>query len=277
MKKRICITKSHIATSMAIFLSLVLLSPGLSVAEESIRESRGRILKVNGDVEIINARGEVRKASESRLIIREMDTIVTRKGGKAVVQFTDGALSVLDEKSSLRIEKTNWMSHLGGKIYFTFRKMFGESRKVKTRFATIGIRGTTFIVNDDEDGSSVALQEGQLEVESPGEVYEIHKQKVVDEFEAFKQQAADRQAALQDEYKDYKKQTMKEFVEYKKSFILESNRVIRFDGNRVDDTEMGEEIKAEFDDFEAIAGEMLLEFRQQSKEHREKQEKQAGD
>lgn len=252
------------------FLSLVLFIPVLSMADESVEKARGHILKVDGDVEIINAQGESRKADDSRLIIREMDTIVTRKGGKAVVQFTDGALSVLNEKSSLRVEKTSWISHLGGKIYFTFRKVFGEPRKVKSKFATIGIRGTTFIINDDEDGSSVSLQEGLLDIESPGEAYEIHKQKVVDEFEAFKQKARDKQVALQGEYKDYKKQTMKEFVEYKKSFTLESNRVIKFDGNRVDETEMGANVKAEFDDFETIAGDMLIEFRQQSKDHRER-------
>jgi hypothetical protein len=272
MTNRIHVKASRISTAMIISLLFVLLFPGFSGAEEATTETyRGRILKVNGDVEIINARGEARKASESRLVIREMDTIITHKGGKAVVQFTDGALSVLDEKSSLRIEKISWMSHLGGKIYFTFRKVFGGSRKVKSKFATIGIRGTTFIVYGDEEGEGVALQEGELEVESPGEAYEIHKQKVVDEFEAFKQQARGRQAALQDEYADYRKQTMKEFVEYKKSFTLASNRVIRFDDNRVDETEMGEETKAEFDDFEAIAGEMLIDFRQQSKQHREKQ------
>lgn len=231
---------------------------------------RGRILKVNGDVQVINERGEIRKVEESRFLVREMDTIVTKVGSKAVVQFTDGALSILDEKSSLRIEKTNWLSHIGGKIYFTFRKVFGEPRRVKAKFATIGIRGTTFIVYDDENGEGIALQEGQLDIESPNEAFEIHKKKELSEYEAFLQEARERQLALKDEYYDYRKDLQKEFIEYKKSFTLEANRVIRFDGNRVDETEMGEDVKAEFDDFEAIAGEMLEEFRQQSKEHREK-------
>jgi hypothetical protein len=289
---------ASLSTFLSVFLLFFLLLPGFSAATESTKDvpvsgaatvespksesstvdapaletSRGRILKVEGDVQVINEHGEVRKSGKSWLLVKELDTIETGKGGKAVVQFTDGALSVLDEKSRLRIEKTNWLSHLGGKIYFTFRKVFGEPRKVKSKFATIGVRGTTFIVQDDEKGKGVALQEGQLEVESPGEAFEIHKQKAMSEFEAFKQQAKDKKAALKDEYSKYKKKTMKEFVEYKKSFTLESNHVIRFDGNRVDESEMGEDTKAEFDDFEAVAGEMLLEFRQQSKEHREKQE-----
>ena len=54
--------------------------------------------------------------------LREMDTIVTKEGGRVVLRFDDGALSSLDEKSRLRVEKTNWFSYLGGKIYFTFKK-----------------------------------------------------------------------------------------------------------------------------------------------------------
>jgi len=73
-----------------------------------------------------------------------MDTIVTKKGSRVVVRFDDGALSSLDEKSRLRVETTNWFSYLGGKIYFTFKKVFGEPRHVRTRAATIGVRGTTY-------------------------------------------------------------------------------------------------------------------------------------
>lgn len=252
--------------TVSFFIMLLMWHPGVQ-AEEGFR---GRILKVNGNVQVINERGEIRKVEESKFMIREMDTIVTKEDGKAVVQFSDGALSVLSEKSSLRVEKTNWLSHIGGKIYFTFRKVFGERRQVKTKFATIGIRGTTFIVYDDENGEGVALQEGQLDVESPGEAFEIHRQKELSEYEAFLLEVQQRKQTLQDEYDAYKKDLNKEFIEYKKNFTLEANRVIRFDGNRVDETEMGEDVKAEFDDFEAIAGEMLEEFRQKSKAHRKK-------
>ena len=259
MKKRISLT-------ISVFTLLFLTQMVPAFADEP----RGRILKVNGDVQIINERGEARRAEESGFMVREKDTVVTHDGGRAVVRFSDGALTVLDEKSSLRVGKSGWLSHIGGKIYFTFRQLFGQPRKVETKFATIGIRGTTFIIYDDDNGEGVALQEGRLEVESPGEAYEIHRQKEMDEFEAFKQEARDRQAAMQQEYQSYKKQMAKEFVEYKKSFMLEASRVIRFDGKRVDENEMGEDVKAEFDDFEAIAGEMLEQFRQQSKQHREK-------
>jgi len=128
---------------------------------------RGKVLKVNGDVEIINVKGEKRLIKKADEPLNEMDTIVTKNGGSVVVQFDDGVLSVLDEKSRLRVEKSSWFSYLGGKVYFTFKSFFGEPRRVKTRAATIGVRGTTFIISENEkqNGETVALKEGLLKIE----------------------------------------------------------------------------------------------------------------
>ena len=201
-----------------------------------------------------------------------MHTIVTAEGGNAIVRFNDGVLSVLDGNSRLRVEKTRWLSHLGGKIYFTFSKVFGKSRQVKTRFATLGIRGTTFIIYDDDNSQGVALLEGLLDIESPGPAFEIHRQQSLDEFESFKQQVLQQQQDLQQQYDDYRKQMQHEFIEYKQSFTLQANHVIRFDGVRVDETVIDENVKAEFENFEAIAGELIDEFREKSRLQRERME-----
>lgn len=257
---------------IALFTPVLMLSLLLHTGLVSAEEGRGQILKTTGAVKIINAQGEAREVTGKDVMVKESDTVTTGEGAQAVVKFNDGALSILDQNSSLKVEKKNWLSHLGGKIYFTFRKVFGEERQVKAKFSTIGVRGTTFIVTDNEDSQSVALQEGKLELESSGDDYEIHRQKPVDDFETFKRQAAEARDAVQKEYEDYKKKTMEEFVEYKKSFSMEANHVVRFDGNRVDETEMGEKEQESFSNFEAVAGEMLESFRRQAKEHREKME-----
>lgn len=232
----------------------------------------GRVLRFNGDVHIIDAAGECRTVDETGLLVRELDTVVTAEGSHAVVRFNDGALSVLDENSRLQVEKSRWLSHLGGKIYFTFRKIFGKPRMVKTRFATLGIRGTTFIVYDDDTDQGVALQEGLLDIESPGAAFEIHRQQALDEFETFKQQALEEQKELRREYEDYRKQMQHEFIEYKQNFILRANYLVRFDGNRVDESEIDEHVVAEFENFEAIAGDLLEQFREQAQAHRERME-----
>ncbi len=225
---------------------------------------RARIVKVEGEVYVVNEKGEKRAPEKSKYLVNEMDTVVTQKGSKAVVQFDDGAMSVLDEKSSLRVEQEGWLSQLSGKVYYVFRKVFGkkEPRKVKTKFATIGIRGTTFIVYENDDDKGIALQDGKLNIESPGAEYAIHKSQQADDFESFKEQMREKEENLQREYRDYRENLKKEFVEYKKSFDLEENRLVRFDGNRVDETELSDNMKSEFAEFASFAGDYINAYKE---------------
>ena len=224
---------------------------------------RGKVLKFSGDVEVVNAKGEKRVVTKVDEPLNEMDTIVTKKGARIVVRFDDGALSVLDEKSRLRVEKTSWFSYLGGKVYFTFKKVFGETRRIKTRAATIGVRGTTFIISENEKGESVALKAGLLQVESNGPVFEIHKKKIMDEFAQFKQQHQQAQQELKDEFEQYKQQTTQEFIEYRKAFTLRSNQVVNLSGYRVDEAAMSNADKADFELFESE--DLIKQFRTNSK------------
>jgi len=239
----------------------------LSLAAADQEKYRGKILKFSGDVEVVNARGERRFVKKADEPLHEMDTIVTREGSRVVVRFDDGALSSLDEKSRLRVEKTNWFSYLGGKIYFTFKKVFGEPRRVKTRAATIGVRGTTFIISDnsEQNGESVALKEGLLQIESTGPAFEIHRKKMTDDFAQFKQQQHQAQKKMRDEFEQFKQQTQREFIEYRRNFTLQPDRVISLSGYRVDETAMSAADKADFDSFESEAEDLIKEFRSRSK------------
>ena len=255
------VNKKFITLSVCLFISL----QSFSLMAEQMG-FRGKVLKFNGDVEIINVKGEKRTVKNTDEALNENDTIVTKEGARIVVQFDDGALSVLDEKSRLRVEKSSWFSYLGGKVYFTFKKYFGGSRHIKTRAATLGIRGTTFIIseNSEQDGESVALKEGLLQVETTGPAFEIHKQKELDEFEQFKlEQMQARQATL-DEFEAYKKQIAKEFIEYKREFTLQPNRVISLSGYRVDETAMTDADAEDFELFESEAEDLIKVFRAKS-------------
>lgn len=245
------------------FIVCLLLAMHASMLMAEQDKTRGKVLQLRGDVEIVNQQGEKRIVDKADETVNEMDTIVTRSDARVVVQFDDGALSVLDEKSRLRVEKTSWFSYLGGKVYFTFKKVFGDTRQVKTRAATIGIRGTTFIIseNSQQNGESVALKEGLLQIQSTGPAFEIHKQKVLDEFDQYRQQHEESQAALQDEFDQYKQQAMNEFVEYRRNFTLQPDRVISLSGYRVDETAMTSADEADFVLFETEAEEIIRSFR----------------
>ena len=236
----------------------------LFVMNAQADDFRGRIVKVQGEVYVVDNKGNKRSPEKSQFLVKANEKVVTRKGSKAVIQFNDGALSVVNEKSQIKVEKSGWLSHLSGKIYYLFRKVSGKekARKVKTGFTTIGIRGTSFIVYDEGNEKQVALEEGRLNLESNDKPYEIHKQKPVDDFESFKKQMQQRSEAVNQEYNEYKDKISKDFVEYKKSFDLEANHVISFSGNRVDETEMPNSTKEEFDDFSSYAKDYINAYKE---------------
>ena len=246
-------------------IMLLVVLQSAAVAADS--DYRGKVLRFSGDVEVVDAKGDRRPVQKADEQLSEMDTIVTGEDARVVVQFDDGALSVLDENSRLRVEKTSWFSYLGGKVYFTFKKVFGPQRNVKTRAATLGIRGTTFIIREDawQDAESVALKDGLLHVESTGPAFEIHKQREMNEFDHYRMAQMAEKQQMQDEFEAYKKQTMHEFVEYRRQFTLKPNRVISLSGYRIDETMMTDAEMADFDAFESEAEDLIKEFRSRSK------------
>ena len=223
---------------------------------------RGRIVKVEGDVQVLSENGEMSAPEKHNNLIKQSETIITSSDSKAVIQFSDGSLAVLNESSSLLVEKTEWLSQLGGKIYFAFKKVFGKKpRKIKTSFVTLGIRGTSFIVDANSGNEAVALQEGSLNVESPGDDFELHKKKPADDFSAYMQQQQEQANKVKDEFAAYKKQMKDEFVEYVKEFTLQPDKMISFSGKRVDETEISGEVRKDFSALEEFAGDFLNEYK----------------
>jgi len=253
-----------VSPRLLIVLALVLVSLPINADDD-----RGKIVETSGEVYIVSVDGERRGIEEAGAVINASETIVTDENGHAVVSFSDAVLSVVDQNSRLQVEEAGWLSHLGGKIYFTYRKIFGEPRGVKTRFATLGIRGTTFIVYDDARGRAVALTEGLLDIDTPGPAFELYRQQQNHRFEKFKRQARQQQQAAQREFDDYRQGLNREFVDYKLSFKLYPSHIVRFDGNRVEEAIIDDRVQSDFEQFEAIAGEWLEEFREQATHHQE--------
>jgi len=159
---------------MRLTLLFLLLIFSASVLADNIR---GRIVKIQGHVYILNDKNEKRQPGKGKFLVRGNETVITEGNSRAVIQFSDGVLSVLNENSRLRVEKAGWISQLSGKVYYIFKKVFKKQpKKVFTRFATIGIRGTTFVVNADINKNMIALQKGGLTIQSPAGDYAIRRQ-----------------------------------------------------------------------------------------------------
>lgn len=224
-------------------------------------EFQGKIVKCKGNVTIKNSKGKLRKPETSDYIAITDEEINTKSGGKAVVKFTNGSVTVIGENSSLGIEKPTLFACLKGSILFSFAKSSGPTRMVQTDSAVFGVRATTFLVNKNASGESLALTEGLVDVKSTKGEFEIHKKNTADELAAFKEEIEQGVTDMKKEGEDFIKKEQAEFVDYKKQFLLEAQNTICISGNRVDQRPMDQADKAAIDELEEFGGDLVKNFR----------------
>jgi hypothetical protein len=240
------------------WLTLVLLLiPGLCLSAEF----QGKIVKSKGSVLIRNNKGEERTPEVSDYIAVTDEAINTRSGGKAVVKFTNGSVTVIGENSSLGIEKPTLFRQLRGRILFAFTKYNGPTRMVQTDSAVFAVRATYFLVDKSETRETLALKEGLISVESPDKPFEIHRKATLDELAAFKADMEKGADDLKKEGDAFIRNEKKEFVTFKKSFLVNPDEMIVLSGNRVNQGTLGDDEKASIDDLEAFGGDLLKDSR----------------
>jgi hypothetical protein len=220
------------------------------------------------DILIVKSEGEV-TAKDARgtgnASVADVAGNVVRTGpnGRAVVRVGKSGYVVLEKNSTIEINKSEggagFFRHVTGLIYYALNKVKGDKGgyKVKTVAATIGVRGTRFLIADTEGRSELAMRKGLVSVASDAGEFEIHHRSEMDEFEAFKHEG---EMAIEKERKDfevYKSDLQKEFVEYKQEFSLGANRMASFDGKRVVERELSEETKREIEGIEDFAAEWI--------------------
>ena len=175
--------------------------------------------------------------------------IRTGKNQKVAVKTTQGDILAADSNSIIKLVKPGFFQHLLGKIYFLVAPRKNNNVRVETRTATLGIRGTRFLVDsqNEADGEiNVALSEGQLNIESKGGRYfQLYEQRELSEYEKYKRN-------VQNEFDTYKQQVEEEFVAYKKSFDLDSGFSLVFDGSKVVRRVNDENVDSQFEAFEAF-------------------------
>lgn len=243
-------------TMMALVLTALLL-PSICPAGDF----HGKIVKSRGEVLIRNQNGEERTPEVSDYIAVTDEEINTHAGGRAVVTFTNGSITVIGENSRLGIEKPTLFAQLKGKILFAFARDAGPTRMVRTPSAVFGVRATSFVVEADDAGDTLALKEGLVHVEAPQGAFEIHRQTEQDELAAFKAEMEKGVTDMKQEGAAFIRKEKDDYVAFKKSFLLEADQVIRIRGNRVDQRAMVPADKTVFEDLEGFAGEFLDAYR----------------
>ena len=227
----------------SIFITLILAFFTLLSASAVI----GNVEKVDGSVKVKNE-GSIKKSKvKVGQKIKEGDLVTTSKKGKTVIKLVDGSSVILDISSSVHFAANNEINQKGGKIFYNITSRDAKnSLKVKTPFAIIGIKGTTFVVNANEGKQSVALKEGKIGVASITEEFNLYRKEVLAQYNAY----VNEQMAGFDKFRGIEKPK----PEVTKEFDLEAGNVISFEGNTVKESAWSDSDDSEFGDFESMVG-----------------------
>jgi len=246
-------------------IGLIVLFLGIISAPDSIASDAIEIVKAEGNLTVSDPTGNNPKLAKTKDALPSANLLSTGKDGRAVIRVGNTGYVVLEKNSQVEINTSNdhagFFRHLSGVIYYAVNSIKKNDRTLEVRIktATMGIRGTRFIVTDIPDRNEVGMRKGILSVESPAGEFEIHKKSEQDEFEAMKREA---QVAIEDEkhqFDKYKENTQREFVEYKHEFTLGMDRMVSFDGKRVDDKPLSGATKKDMETLEDYAGKWLSE------------------
>lgn len=127
----------------------------------SLSEHAGVMKNVRGDVQLLSAAGVMRPARAGD-VVAPIERIVTGKDAAASVVLRDGTTLVVGPSSRLDIKEFSFdaTTQDGGMLVSLMRgtlrmitgfigKAHPEAVRIETQTATIGIRGTDFIVQAD--------------------------------------------------------------------------------------------------------------------------------
>ncbi len=189
-----------------------------------------------------------------KMVVEDSD-IVTGATQKIAVKTFDGDVLIAGNNSRIKIVKPDFFSQIFGTIYYFFASKTDQEITVRTSVATIGIRGTKFIVNTkavDESTDEVSLVDGELNFQpNDGEPFELYEQRELSEFEQFKQQQ-------QRDFNAYRKGLIEEFVAFKTSVNLSEGFALAFDGKKVTRAKLKDGINEEIEAFELFISEQQI-------------------
>ncbi len=190
-------------------------------------------------------------------MLMENTEIRTRNQQRIAVKTRQGDVLVANENARIKLVKPGFFSQLFGKIYYFIAPRRDGQVRVNTNTATIGIRGTRFIVDSAEantQAEQVSLLTGELRLDSKDdEQFALYEQKEMSEYERYRRE-------MMGEFEAYKQQMMEEFVAYKSSINLDSGFALQFDGKKVIRKPVDDSVQQDAADFE----EFLAQARAQS-------------
>jgi hypothetical protein len=250
------LTKKFIFGLVALFMANASLAAGNAI----------EIVKAEGTVVTSGSSGKQERAVAAKNVLPPKNVLTTGPNGRAVVRMGNAGYIVLEKNSKVELgnnqEDAGFLRQISGMIYYALNTVKGEQKlEVRTRTATIGVRGTRFLIADMPDRNELDMRKGLVSVTSPEGDFEIHKKTEQDEFEASQQAARDAIDQEKRKFEEYKASSEREFVEYQREFSLGANRMASFDGKCVVDRPLSAESAKDMENIEFYADEWLQKVR----------------
>ncbi|WP_304544739.1 FecR family protein [Sulfurimonas microaerophilic] len=210
----------------------------------------GSVEYVQGNVKVKSSQSIKKVKVQQGYQIQEGDIITSYKDSYAKIVLVDNSTLVLDADSIVHFGSASELAQEKGRVYYKVTsKKVKNSFKVKTDFAIIGIKGTTFIVKAEEQ-KEVLLQEGLVGINSIKEEFELYRKKINADFEAFKAQQQQGFEEYKNGYSGYEK------VMTTKAFDLQKQNKLSFDQNLVKEDSFEKDDYKEFEYFEKLIDEI---------------------
>jgi len=186
-------------------------------------------------------------------------TIVTDTHSKLVIKQKNDNTIVVGKNAQLVLNNKDFVSQKQGSVFFDIaHKTLSMSPhfKIKLKTATIGIRGTNFVVQSDANEDAVFLRRGKLEFLANKEKFALYTKRQTDEFEKFKNQFKTYKKEIMDDFNDYKNKQNFAFEAYKKQFFIEKNTVVVLEGDKAYKEKISpQKIQHYFDEFDSFVKE----------------------
>ena len=179
--------------------------------------------------------------------ISEKTEIKTGQKQKIAIKTKQGDVLVAGQNASIKLVKPGFFSHFFGKIFYFISPRKLNNVAIRTATATLGIRGTKFIIDSAESDTTqenILLAEGKLILDSnDDELFQLYQQRELDEYEKYRRQ----QLA---EFEEFKQQMEDEFVAYKASINLDAGYALQFDGKKATRVAMDPDMNLQFEECE---------------------------
>ena len=119
----------------------------------SYAQTIATIVKIDGKVKVLKKDTIKKTKAKLKQSLSKEDMIITYRKSYATIKLNDGSLITLSPKSKLKIDDEMKFTQKEGKLFFNIKKREKNKLLISTNFATIGVKGTKFIVTSESNSS----------------------------------------------------------------------------------------------------------------------------